>query len=436
MKWFTIILVWFTVWQLSCAGNRGRELIPSRQEAMKQLPKYEEKVRTSPENAKHHYELARAYAALGKQKEAIEAVNRALVLDRKLFDAYLLRARLLKMQGKRLEAYKTYQALLTFREADPYVHVVAEEIGVPYSIQAMNLGPGNNIMIRFSPDGQKMVWQSDREGNWNIYLANVDGSLPQPITVNPADDEMACFTPDGKAILFVSSRDDPTPKALGEKNREIYFLKLADRTPIRLTHNAVDDWYPVFGKDSSAFIFVSEQGDLRTVNFVNKHSNLFTYSLVDSSIQSLTNDPWDNTSPAPLPDGRWAWVQIKDNEYRILAGFPGKTHQVLFSGPDPKSGLHASPDGGRLVFYMERRGNIDIYMLEIAGKSVKKLTAAPAMDLYPVFSPDGKAIYFSSNSSGEFNLYKIGLDQPITREELLKQLKLLTSEARASQHSE
>ncbi len=57
-----------------------------------------------------------------------------------------------------------------------------------------------------SPDGQKVAFMSRREGNWNIYVANIDGSELQQLTEDAAQDGLPTWSPDGNAIAFVSDR--------------------------------------------------------------------------------------------------------------------------------------------------------------------------------------------------------------------------------------
>jgi TolB protein len=60
-----------------------------------------------------------------------------------------------------------------------------------------------------SPDGQKVAFMSRREENWDIYVADTDGSNLQRLTNDPAQDGLPTWSPDGNAIAFVSNRGGP-----------------------------------------------------------------------------------------------------------------------------------------------------------------------------------------------------------------------------------
>lgn len=57
-----------------------------------------------------------------------------------------------------------------------------------------------------SPDGQKIAFMSQQEGNWDIYIVNANGSNLQRLTDDPAEDGLPTWSPDGKVLAFVSQR--------------------------------------------------------------------------------------------------------------------------------------------------------------------------------------------------------------------------------------
>lgn len=67
--------------------------------------------------------------------------------------------------------------------------------------------PGNNFRGDWSPDGERIVFVSERDGNRELYVMNADGSNQVRLTESQADDNRPRWSPDGKSILFESNRD-------------------------------------------------------------------------------------------------------------------------------------------------------------------------------------------------------------------------------------
>ena len=57
------------------------------------------------------------------------------------------------------------------------------------------------------PDGKKIAFVSNRSGNYDIWMINVDGSRLENLTDNPAQDTSPAWLPGGKELAFVSTRD-------------------------------------------------------------------------------------------------------------------------------------------------------------------------------------------------------------------------------------
>ena len=73
---------------------------------------------------------------------------------------------------------------------------------------------------RYSPNGAKIVFQSNRDGNAEIYVMNADGTGQTRLTNNPAYDSNPVWSPDGSKIVFSSSRDNPMSPSLYVMNAD------------------------------------------------------------------------------------------------------------------------------------------------------------------------------------------------------------------------
>ena len=73
-------------------------------------------------------------------------------------------------------------------------------------IHRLTRSPGLDVRPTWSPDGTRIAFTSNRDGNYEIYVMNSDGSNPRNATSHPARDDHAAWHPDGR-LLFVSDRD-------------------------------------------------------------------------------------------------------------------------------------------------------------------------------------------------------------------------------------
>jgi Tol biopolymer transport system component len=105
---------------------------------------------------------------------------------------------------------------------------------------------------------------------------------------------------------------------------------------------------------------------------------------------------------------RTGWSEI----WIARADGSGQRQATRFRGPfvgDP----HWSPDGRRLASTAYPDGNADIFTMPCEAEgpepcgSPKRLTRSPATDANPTWSSDGRSIYFSSNRSGRFEVWRI-----------------------------
>ena len=87
----------------------------------------------------------------------------------------------------------------------------------------------------WSPDGGRLAFMSARDGNWEVYAANADGSGATRLTSNGTNDGLPVWSPDGKSIAFVSDRG-------GEWALYVVPSGGGDATKLVATPNLAADW--------------------------------------------------------------------------------------------------------------------------------------------------------------------------------------------------
>jgi Tol biopolymer transport system component len=203
----------------------------------------------------------------------------------------------------------------------------------------------------WSPDGEKITFQTTRDGNNEIYVMNADGSGQTRLTNNPASEEFPSWSPDSTKIAFKSSRDG---------NFEIYVMNADGSGQTRLTNNPSADGEPGWSPDGEKIVFNSNRDGNNEIYVMN----------ADGSGQTrLTNNP--------SADGSSGW----------------------------------SPDGEKIVFDSTRDGNFEIYVMNAAdGSNPTRLTNNAEWDIEPSWSPDGSRITFISTRDGNFEIYVMNAD--------------------------
>ena len=83
----------------------------------------------------------------------------------------------------------------------------------------------------------KIAFHSDRDGNFEVYAMNADGSSQTDLTNNPALDQAPAWSPDGTKIVFSSRRDG---------NTELYTMAADGSGVVRLTNNVNFDNSPAW----------------------------------------------------------------------------------------------------------------------------------------------------------------------------------------------
>ena len=196
------------------------------------------------------------------------------------------------------------------------------------------------------------------ESKFEIYTMRPDGSDARRLTDNAAFDSGPTYSPDGKRIAFVSQRDG---------NYEIYVMNADGTDQQRLSHNQAEDREPAFSPDGTRIAFASN----RTGNF-----EIYAMDVDGTNQERLTRRRDVDDDPTFFPDGKKiAFVRVGAGFHDIFTMRADGTHRRRLTHHRPLSTPDVSPNGKRIVAWLAR-GNGGIEAVRANGTHL--LDLAPA----------------------------------------------------------
>src|SRR5438132_375215 len=226
----------------------------------------------------------------------------------------------------------------------------------------------------------RIAFHSNRDGDFDIYVMNADGSRVTQVTHNTINEFDPIWSPNGQQIAF--------GRISGCCAAAVVVINADGSGERALADNGFPGaWSP----------------DGRQIAF-NRNGDVYVVNLDGRGVTQLTND--GTASPtAWSPNGQQiAFISTRDGDeeiYVMNADGSGVTRLTHNPGRDEGDRAGWSPDGRRFVFSSDRDGGqLHIFVMNADGTGATQLTSGGFVDDDPVWSPDGKQIAFHSTRDG------------------------------------
>jgi Tol biopolymer transport system component len=252
---------------------------------------------------------------------------------------------------------------------------------------------------RFSPDGNWIAYSREVSlTSDDLYIVAAAGGQPRRITKTPWFQKGFAWSRDGKRLVAISSRLSRQP--------EIFEFPLDGSEPFRAGElDVTRGTEPTLSREKGSLAWVRDLSANSIWRMPVDQSRIAPQSLTSSSALDIDAE-WSGT-------GRMVFRSNRSGNFELwIANDDGSRpwQATRFRGPfvgDP----HWSPDGRAIAFTSHAGGSPDIYVMRCEQDSScgepRRLTQNQASDANPTWSQDGRWIYFTSSRSGKYEVWRM-----------------------------
>lgn len=232
-----------------------------------------------------------------------------------------------------------------------------------------------------------LVFQSLRDGNWEIYRQTLAGTIATRLTSQPANDTAPRLSPDTSKIIFVSDRDG---------NDELYGMQADGSSQTRLTNSSYNERSPVWSPNGTQIAYVSYQRG---------NADIYLMNADGANQRTLTRESAQELFPSWSPDGsQIVFVRATDQEYGKLwvMNADGSNAHAITGDLRYLSRPRWSPDGRMIAFDYD--GTKDYFnelgLVNADGSNLRQLNRSGSFNTYEEYwmgewTPDSKQLIYS-----------------------------------------
>lgn len=245
-----------------------------------------------------------------------------------------------------------------------------------------------------------IVFESNRDGNSEIYVMDASNQVVTRITNNPAIDSQPALSPDKRGIVYTSNQDG---------NNEIYLTSVDLAVPINLTNNPADDQLPTWSSDGKWIAFTSNRDGNQEIYIMRSDG---------TELRNLTNDSANDSAPAWFAPGGFLsskeWILFTSdrdgNQEVYMVRTDGSNLKNLTNNAANDHSPTGYDMGNMIAFVSDRDGNSEIYTMKDDGGALKNITNSASQEYEPSYNASGDWIIYSTDPNGNMELFVIRVD--------------------------
>ena len=246
-----------------------------------------------------------------------------------------------------------------------------------------------------SPNGDTVAFSWNKPGQLQIYVHKLRTDQMQLLT-NDAESKISpAFSPDGNRLAY-------TQDYQGDENFDIFLVELENGEPWNLTPSTSEAIYPHirWSPDGKRLAFASNHG---------KGFSIYTISSSGGKSERISDHGFSDSDPEWSPDGKWlafnALVTAQDYGVFIVSAMGGEIRRLMKNDRAIEaSSPQWSPDGKEIAFMSSEQGSSDIGIWNFESGSVEWVTDSRCEYYDPEWSPDGQKLAYLINRDGNVGI--------------------------------
>lgn len=250
---------------------------------------------------------------------------------------------------------------------------------------------GTEFFPSLSPDGKQFVFAAETNGNFDIYIQRISSKKAENLTSDSnSNNTMPAFSPDGERIAFRSEREP----------RGIYMMGLQGENVRQIANFGFHPSWSPNGKEIVVSSFGLDAPNVR----VGENNNLTIINVETGTKRELIKS--DATFPAWSPNGKriayWFYPTALGRRDIATVSADGKGDPVVITKDFAVSNWNPvwSPDGKFLYFVSDKNGNWNFWRV-----AIDENTGEPLSQPEPVVTPSKYSRHLSFSADGRRMIY-------------------------------